>query len=131
MSETFDYDSLQVVATELMAFFGRDVTLQRRPTAAADPARPWEGSSAPAAGGIVLSGVKAAFVSFSATDRAASPSITMKDKRVLLGVQTPAEEIDQDWEIIDDDGSVWKVVEVLDSVKPGPLQILYDLQVRV
>ena len=123
MSEVFDYGELQTVATELIAFFGRDVTLQLKNQTPADPAKPWE---APQTTSPTTITTKAAFVEFTTQDRLGSDSIKQHDKRV--GVQS--QEITAEWEIVDGT-ELWKIVDIRDTVRPGPLTVLYDLQVRV
>lgn len=126
MAESFPHAELQGVAAELIKFFGRDVTLRRTSNTPANPARPWEGSDPDAASSVTT---PAAFISFTASERAGAPSIQQTDKRCYIGVQ--AEDIDRDWQIIEADGSQWEIVDVLDKSEPGPLVIYYDLQVRI
>lgn len=44
---TFDYAGLKTTVDELMAEFGRSITLRRMPRTAADPAQPWRGPADP------------------------------------------------------------------------------------
>ena len=128
MAETFNYAEMQAVADELVEFFGRDIQLRRKRSTPADPAKPWEGS-APDTSNVI--DTKGAFVDFTATDRAGSPSIQQKDKQLVFGVQSA--EIDTEWEVVDTgkNGQVWKIVEVLEQVEPGPVTVLYTCQVRI
>ncbi len=128
MSEVFDYAELQTVADDLIACFGREIQLRENQSTPADPLKPWQGSAPNTSGVITTQG---AFIDFTVKQRADSSSIQMKDKQLVFGVQTS--EIDTEWEVIDTgkDGQVWKIVEVLEQVEPGPLTVLYTVQVRI
>lgn len=133
---SFDYSGLLSTAQELIAFFGRDVTLERRSSASASPTRPW-GAPATSGADVLSVIVKAAFLDTAKGADAnvsvgisggGQTSITGKTSRVLVAAQASITiEAGPEFHIIDN-GRRWEVTSAK-TIKPGGTMIYYDLQV--
>lgn len=128
-----DYVAFQLLAERLINENGRPLTLQREDQVnAADPAEPWR---APAITEQVTLAVVGVFIEYEKEDFDGS-LIRRGDKRVLVAakdtedVQTGNENIKvEDFDTLLDGTVVWKIITV-ETIEPGSLRIMYDIQVR-
>lgn len=128
-----DYVNFQNLAERLIEANGRDLSLVRRDQDnPVDPAKPWRGSTE--ADTITVT-VKGVFVKYEKEDFDGS-LIRRGDKRVLIAAKSVTDEGGsaanlkiEDYDHILDAGVRWKILDA-DPIEPGPLRILYDLQVR-
>jgi hypothetical protein len=128
-----DYVSFQSFAERLIEENGRDISLVRRdqgnPT---DPAKPWRDSTEAATITVVVKGV---VVDFEKEDFDGS-LVRRGDKRILIAAKSVTDEGGsaanlkiEDYDHVLDGGVRWKIITA-ELVEPGPLRILFDLQVR-
>ena len=128
-----DYVSFQNLAERLIEANGRDLSLVRRDQDnPVDPAKPWRGSTEAATITVVVKGV---FVDFEKQDFDGS-LVRRGDKRVLIAAKSVTDEGGsaanlkiEDYDHVLDAGVRWKIITT-ELVEPGPLRILFDLQVR-
>ena len=128
-----DYVSFQNLAERLIEANGRDLSLVRRDQDnPVDPAKPWRGSTEAATITVVVKGV---FVDFEKQDFDGS-LVRRGDKRVLIAAKSVTDEGGsaanlkiEDYDHVLDAGVRWKIITA-ELVEPGPLRILFDLQVR-
>lgn len=136
----FDYSGLVSTAEELIALFGRDVSLVLPPQQPADPAKPWAGrqDEATATDDVTLTGVRAAFLEPREEDRQGQFIETTSDRqavenvtaRVLVAATSlGSHRLDNRWRVVD--GA--RRLEILRAVpvQPGPTLIYYDLLVEL
>lgn len=130
-----DYVSFRLLAERLINENGRLLTLQREdqvnPVVVAEP---WRAAD-PVGANIVSLPVLGAFIEYEKEDFDGS-LVRRGDKRVLVAakdtedVRTGTENIDvEDFDTLLDGAEVWKIITV-EVIEPGPLRIMYDLQVR-
>ncbi len=128
-----DYLSFQLLAERLIEANGRTLSLVRRdqdnPT---DPAKPWRGSTEANEITVVVKGV---FTEFEREDFDGT-LVRRGDKRVLIAAKSVTDEGGgaanlkiEDYDHILDGGVRWKIMKA-ELIEPGPLRIMFDLQVR-
>ena len=127
-----DYVSFQNLAERLIEENGRTLSLVRldqgNPT---DPAKPWRGSTEADEITVVVTGV---VIEFEKEDFDGT-LVRRGDKRILIADKSVTDESNASNLKIEDytfvlDGSVrWKIITAV-LIEPGPLRIMYDLQVR-
>ena len=127
------YTSFQALAERLIELNGRDLSLVRRdqgnPT---DPAMPWRGSTEAAEITVTVKGV---FTEFEKEDFDGS-LVRRGDKRVLIAAKSVTDEGGsaanlkiEDYDYVLDGAVRWKILTA-ELIEPGPLRIMFDLQVR-
>ena len=118
----FDYSVTQATALRLIERFGRDIQLQEKNSDLIDANKPYLGSAdSPSKLDTV-----GAFVEFESRD--INGSILIRDQMLIIPNQEKV--ITKSFQVIDD-SQIWKIVEVLSKIKPGPLIVAYILQVRL
>jgi len=128
-----DYVSFQNLAERLIEENGRTISLVRRdqgnPT---DPAKPWRGSTEADEITVVVKGV---FIEFEKEDFDGS-LVRRGDKRILIADKSVTDEGGsssnlkiEDYDHVLDGLVRWKIITA-ELIEPGPLRIMYDLQVR-
>jgi len=128
-----DYVAFQSLAERLIEENGRTLSLVRRDQGnPIDPAKPWRGSTEVAEITVIVKGV---FIDFEKEDFDGS-LVRRGDKRVLIADKSVTDEggnasnlIISDYDHILDAGIRWKIITVK-TIEPGPLRIMFDLQVR-
>ncbi len=127
-----DYTSFQNLAERLIEENGRTISLVRRDQAnPTDPAKPWRGSTEADEITVVVKGV---FVEYEKMDFDGS-LVRRGDKRVLIAAKSVTDESNasnlkiEDYDHVLDAGVRWKIITA-ELIEPGPLRIMYDLQVR-
>ena len=128
-----DYVSFQNLAERLIEANGRTISLVRRDQDnPADPAKPWRGSTEAATITVVVKGV---FIEFEKEDFDGT-LVRRGDKRVLIADKSVIDEGGsaanlkiEDYDHILDGGVRWKIMKA-ELIEPGPLRIMFDLQVR-
>lgn len=128
-----NYVSFQNLAERLIEANGRDLSLVRRdqgnPT---DPAKPWRGSTEVDTITVVVKGV---FIEFEKEDFDGT-LVRRGDKRVLIADKSVTDEGGsasnlkiEDYDHVLDGGTRYKILSA-ELIEPGPLRIMFDLQVR-
>jgi hypothetical protein len=128
-----DYVSFQNLAERLIEANGRDLSLVRRDQVnLTDPTKPWRGSTEVDTITVVVKGV---FIDFEKEDFDGS-LVRRGDKRVLIAAKSVTDEGGnasnlkiEDYDHILDAGVRWKIITV-ETIEPGPLRIMFDIQVR-
>ena len=128
-----DYVSFQNLAERLIEANGRDLSLVRRDQDnPIDPAKPWRGSTE---AGTITVIVKGVFIDFEKEDFDGS-LVRRGDKRVLIAAKSVTDEGGsaanlkiEDYDHILDAGVRWKILTA-ELIEPGPLRIMFDIQVR-
>ena len=127
-----DYVSLQSLAERLIEHNGRDLSLVRRDQGnPIDPAKPWRGSTEAATITVVVKGI---VIDFEKEDFDGS-LVRRGDKRILIANKSVTDESTasnlkiEDYDHILDGGVRWKIITAM-LIEPGPLRIMFDLQVR-
>ena len=128
-----DYVSFQNLAERLIETNGRVLSLVRRDQGnLIDPAKPWRGSTEAAEIVVVVKGV---FIEFEKEDFDGT-LVRRGDKRVLIAAKSVTDEGGsasnlkiEDYDHILDATTRWKIITV-ELIEPGPLRIMFDLQVR-
>lgn len=128
-----DYVSFQNLAERLIEANGRDLSLVRRDQGnPVDPAKPWRDSTEAAEITVAVKGV---FIEFEKEDFDGS-LVRRGDKRVLIAAKSVTDEGGgaanlkiEDYDHILDAAIRWKIITA-ELIEPGPLRILFDIQVR-
>ena len=128
-----DYANFRNLADRLIGENGRPLTIVREDQGnPADPTKPWRGSTGASTVSTVVTGV---FVEFEKEDFEGT-LVRRGDKRVLIAAQDVEDETTgtqnvkvEDYDFILDGAVRWKIVTA-DLIEPGPLRIMYDVQVR-
>ena len=121
----FNYLPIQKVAADLIKDFGR-VAQIRSQHSAPDPTEPWK----PGTPTEDVATVKAVFVKYKQKD-INGEQIQMGDQYVLVAGDV-ALDPNLKGTIVDgilDSDPIWKIVKI-QPIKPGPLEMLYKIQVR-
>lgn len=125
-----NFTSLRSVAERLIDENGRDVTITKRDRTDDDPAKPWRGPPSP--GTDVSVTVKAVLFDFDEAD-VDGQLVRRGDKRALVAAKVVEEanatSILEEFDTLTDGSIKLKVVSVT-IIEPGPLRILYDVQLR-
>lgn len=128
-----DFVSFRNLAERLIETNGRDLSLVRRDQGnPIDPTKPWRGSTEAATITVVVKGV---FIEFEKEDfdgtlvRRGDKRVLIADKSVIDEGGTAANLKIEDYDHILDVGVRWKI-EKTELIQPGPLRIMFDLQVR-
>lgn len=121
----FDYLPLQKIAADLIKQFGRQAQI-RSQHSAPDPTEPWK----PGAPTEDVAIIKAVFVKYKEM-YVNGEEIQMGDQYVLVAGTVP---IDPNLKgtIVDgilDTDPIWKIIKI-QPIKPGPIEMLYKIQVR-
>jgi hypothetical protein len=128
-----NYTSFVSLAERLIELNGRDLFLVRRDQDnPLDPSKPWRESTGVAEINV---GVKGVFTEFEKEDFDGS-LVRRGDKRVLIAAKSVTDEGGsaanlkiEDYDYVLDGGVRWKILTA-ELIEPGPLRILFDLQVR-
>ncbi len=128
-----DFASFRLLAERLIEANGRELSLVRRDQGnPADPAKPWRGSTEAAKITVVVKGV---FIEFEKEDFDGT-LVRRGDKRVLIADKSVTDEGGsalnlkiEDYDHILDGGTRWKIMQA-ELIEPGPIRIMFDLQVR-
>lgn len=128
-----DYVAFRSLAERLIEANGRDISLVRRdqgnPT---DPAKPWRDSTEVATITVVVKGV---VIEFEKEDfdgtlvRRGDKRILIADKSVIDEGGSAANLKIEDYDHVLDGGTRYKILSA-ELIEPGPLRIMFDLQVR-
>lgn len=130
-----DFSSLRLTAERLINENGRALTLQRHdqvnPLVVAEPWRKPD----PAGANVVSLTVLGVFTEYEKEDFDGS-LVRRGDKRVLIAakdledVRSGSENIKvEDFDTLLDGSEIWKILTI-EVIEPGPLRVLFDLQVR-
>ena len=130
-----NYTAFRLLAERLINENGRSLTLQREDQVnPVDVAEPWRAAD-PAGANIVSLTVLGVFIEYEKEDFDGS-LVRRGDKRVLVAakdtedVRTGTENIlVEDFDTLLDGAEIWKIITV-EVIEPGPLRVMYDLQVR-
>lgn len=127
-----NYANFQGLAKRLIDENGREIVLVKSLATAANPAKPWLGSSAPHTGTgaeeVTATGI---FLDYDEKD-IDETMIKRGDQRCLVAETdlSPATDISDFDAVKDVDADVtWRIVKV-STIQPGDTRILYDLQLR-
>jgi len=128
-----DYIAFQSLAERLIEENGRTLSLVRRDQGnPIDPAKPWRGSTEAAEITVVVKGV---FIDFEKEDFDGS-LVRRGDKRILIADKSVTDEGGnatnlkiEDYDHVLDAKVRWKIITAT-LIEPGPLRIMFDLQVR-
>jgi len=128
-----NYSNFRTLADRLIGENGRNLTIVRRDQANfTDPAKPWRGSTEADTISTVVKGV---FIEYEKED-VDGTIVRRGDKRVLIAASDVEDETTgnlnvkvEDYDHILDGTTRWKIV-VAELIEPGPLRIMYDVQVR-
>jgi len=123
----FDYTGLVADAQALIFEFGRSVSFIKFDTTPADAAQPWLGAAAPRTVPDATLAVNAVFVEPDST-RALGLSHTDNDmvkrsEQIMILSPGASDDLDTYQEVIDSDGTRWKVVGV-QVLKPAEVVVL-------
>lgn len=120
----FDYAPLKSTSTQLLAEFGRKVTLRRKGRPDYDPATSGNAAGSAAATNVP---VNMAFFDFGEGVTEERGNLVQRgDKRALMDPAVVPEPEDQ---VVDRDGSVYSIVSI-GKVAPGLTVVLYRLHLR-
>lgn len=136
----FDYSGLFSTATDLIAQFGRDVSLVLPPQTPADSSKPFGARQTPAVAtdDITLTGIKAVFLSPEESDRTGQilealgggQNVQETQARVLVAASSlGTNRLDLRWRVVDGDRRL-EIVRV-EPVQPGGTLLYYDLLVNL
>lgn len=128
-----DYVSLQNLAERLIEHNGRSLSLVRRDQGnLVNPAQPWRASTEAALITVIVQGV---FIEYEKEDFDGS-LVRRGDKRILIAAKSVTDEGGsafnlkiEDYDHILDAPVRWKIIAA-EVIEPGPLRIMFDLQVR-
>lgn len=128
-----DYANFRLLAERLIEANGRDISLVRRDQGnPVDPAKPWRGSTEADTATVVVKGI---FIEFEKEDFDGS-LVRRGDKRVLIADKSVIDEGGaipnlkiEDYDHILDGATRWKIITA-ELIEPGPLRIMFDIQVR-
>ena len=117
----FDYSTMQAKATDLIARYGRSVTLVSPSTELLDEAAPWKGVvSEPTSASAT-----AVFIDYDLSE-IDNDLIRAGDMRCLI---TGANSSAGSAKTLTDGNAVWNIVKV-NQIKPGGTSMLFELQLR-
>lgn len=120
----FDYTSLDAAAAGLIASFGRQVTLRRRPATPPDPNKPWEPAAVATTPGADNATVYAVQDTLTYAQRTNTVIPETASRWLVAGTGAPAD-IGTEWEIVDG-ASIYQVYQA-EPIKPGGTLILWDI----
>lgn len=123
-----DYNEFVQLAQELIAENGRQVTLQKLDATAADTSKPWKGPSAPA---VALAKVlPAVFVPASGSGLGRDiVKEELLDRVEQVALVAPTDVSLEGFHAILDGGVRWNI-DWAQTLKPGPLVVLYVFGVK-
>lgn len=120
-----DISDMVATAQELIAEFGREITLQHPYAGALDPTKPWRGSPGISYNTISVIGV---FVKSKMT--APVGEILLRGQQTVLVAPTQnADDLTEFTEVVDTDGTIW-IVSSLNEVNPGGTTVLWEFTVK-
>lgn len=120
-----DISDMVATAQELIAEFGREITLQHPYAEPLDPTKPWRGSPGIGYNTISVIGV---FVKSKMT--AAAGEILLRGQQTVLVAPTQnADDLTEFTEVVDTDGTIW-IVSALNEVNPGGTTVLWEFTVK-
>lgn len=122
----FDYGPIQAKAQELVAEFGKAVTLRRLDVTPPDPDMPWRGPTDPRATPAATLDVDAVFVEPSSL-QTLGVNVTLLDwvKRAQqVAIVAHASDLSDYSELVDSDSSPWRIVGV-STLNPGGTRLLH------
>lgn len=125
----FDYTEIQGVAETLITEFGRSVTLEKFNETLQDAGKPYLGSADPRSSPLATVTISAAVVE---PDSTVQLGIATKDSELVkrseqVMIIAPGVSLAEDLATFDEvvDGSTrWKI-QVVETLKPGPVILLY------
>lgn len=121
MTDAYDYSGLQDTAERLVERFGRGAQVVLFQTTA-DPDAPWT----PGGQTELDTDVKAVFTKMTET-YIDGELVQIGDQWAIVGAKVL---LDVNLKgVINTDGEVWKIVRIK-KIKPGPMNMLYKIQVR-
>ncbi len=128
-----NYTNFRSLADRLIGENGRSLTIVRRDQAnATDPAKPWRDSTE---ANTISTPVTGVFIEYEKEDFDGT-LVRRGDKRVLIAVVDVEDETAgggnvkvEDYDHILDGTTRWKIITA-ETIEPGNLRIMYDLQVR-
>ena len=128
-----NYVSFQNLAERLIEANGRTISLVRRDQGnPIDPNKPWRGSTEADEITVIVKGV---VIDFEKEDFDGS-LVRRGDKRILIAAKSVTDEGGnapnlkiEDYDYVLDGGVRWKIITAM-LIEPGPLRIMFDLQVR-
>lgn len=123
----YDYSEFETLASDLIAEYGRALTMLKSGTTPNSVGEPWKGvsnrfSAATAGTEIAVTGVVLEY-----NERDFTDEVKRGDKYVLVAAKGIADISLYDG--LNDGGSVWRIVSS-NILKPGGTSLLYALQVR-
>lgn len=120
-----NYARLAQVAQKLITENGRSVTFVKLAETAADPNRPWEGTSD--AETLV---VATAVITRYAKEDVDGEIVRRGDMRAVVDELSVTPNSIEDFDLLrDDENQEWKIVDVV-KFRPGPTTLAYVLQLR-
>lgn len=122
MTDAYDYSGLQNMADRLIQRFGRNAQIALFQTTA-DPDAPWT----PGGQTELDTDVKAVFTKMTET-YVDGELVQVGDQWVLVGAKVLLD-VNLKGIVKDSNGEVWKIVRIK-KIKPGPMNMLYKIQVR-
>lgn len=121
----FDYSELATTAQELVAEFGKAVTLRRLSATVPNPAEPWVPAADPRAGATTLA-VTACFVEPSSMTQLGGPNALLVDwvkRSQQVAIVAHPDDLSTFSELVDG-VEVWRVVGV-STLNPGGTRLLH------
>lgn len=121
-----NYTSLAATAKRLIESNGRDVTLVRLSETPVIPSQPWRGTTT-ASTTVTAKAVIVAFLE----EEVDGELIRRGDLRAVIAENSivPSQPIEDFTLLRDDENQEWKILDV-QKVRPGPVTIVYKLQIR-
>ena len=119
-----DYVSLAATAERLINQNGRDVSLLRNERTPSDPANPHRGGGTTV---TTLGPLRAVLIPFE-SDNQEGTLVRRNEKRAFVAANVAAGEIETFDQLVDG-STTWKIVDV-DTINPGSVRVMYDLQLR-
>lgn len=127
----FDYSKTLAKSLQLVEKFGRAITFVKLGEVSEDPTKPWHGASdvrTNPSETVTANGVFVHPESLKETGRRQT-TVDFVSKVDQIAIVAFAGSLDQFSEIIDDDGSRWKI-ETIDTLRPGSVTVLHFVSVR-
>jgi hypothetical protein len=122
----FDYQPLADLSAELVAEFGRIVTFRELGDVAGTPSQPWLGAANPRSSPKQTLDLSAVIVEPSSLNALGNDAVSddfIKRSQQIAIVYSAVELAPFD-EVLDTDGSIWKIA-LLSKLKPGGVLLLY------